>query len=381
MQIAPLAAGVAAAAVTAPLMSAATRRSADSPAPRPWMLTTAAGLGVAALAVAGRGRLPGAGVVAAMAAGIAVGSAAGGVLGGAGVTRAPKQAAPAPSAPSMDPAPTPPAPTAPAPTAPATTAPATTPGSAPPPTAPAPPESTAPAPAPATTVPPPQPERPAPAPDPTPEEPAPPQQPAPVEASSPAAASRPILRVGSRGPEVAQLKERLAQLQYHVDGGDVFTEHTRDAVMAFQKVNGIGRDGAVGPQTRAAMENPRMPDIGTGPAERVVVDKSDQVLYMVHGGRLAYIVPVSTGNPHLADGRGSATPSGSFRIQRKIDGPRHAPLGTLYSPSYFKGGYAFHGSYSIPPTPQSHGCVRVPMWFEKQAFRELPIGFAVQIRE
>lgn len=31
----------------------------------------------------------------------------------------------------------------------------------------------------------------------------------------------------------------------------------------------------------------------------------------------------------------------------------------LYRPRYFVGGYAIHGSPSIPPFPASHGCARV----------------------
>jgi lipoprotein-anchoring transpeptidase ErfK/SrfK len=34
-------------------------------------------------------------------------------------------------------------------------------------------------------------------------------------------------------------------------------------------------------------------------------------------------------------------------------------LGFLYSPFYFYGGYALHGSNSVPAFPASHGCVRV----------------------
>ena len=43
------------------------------------------------------------------------------------------------------------------------------------------------------------------------------------------------------------------------------------------------------------------------------------------------------------------------------------PLGDLYNPLYFNGGIAFHGAYSVPGYPASHGCVRIPMnaaeWF------------------
>jgi lipoprotein-anchoring transpeptidase ErfK/SrfK len=31
----------------------------------------------------------------------------------------------------------------------------------------------------------------------------------------------------------------------------------------------------------------------------------------------------------------------------------------MYKPYYFRGGYAIHGSPSVPGYPASHGCVRV----------------------
>ena len=52
------------------------------------------------------------------------------------------------------------------------------------------------------------------------------------------------------------------------------------------------------------------------------------------------------------------TPRGSYDIERRIDGVRVAPLGRLYRPLYFKGGFAIHGSNNVPGYPASHGCVR-----------------------
>ena len=36
-------------------------------------------------------------------------------------------------------------------------------------------------------------------------------------------------------------------------------------------------------------------------------------------------------------------------------------LGALYNPFYFNKGIAVHGYQSVPPTPASHGCSRIPM--------------------
>src|SRR5205823_1166524 len=80
------------------------------------------------------------------------------------------------------------------------------------------------------------------------------------------------------------------------------------------------------------------------------IDKGHQVLYVVRGGQIALIVPVSTaGIP------GHFTPEGRFAIYRKVVGFDPSPLGTLYDPMYFTGGYAVHGNPSVPPYPASHG--------------------------
>ena len=57
----------------------------------------------------------------------------------------------------------------------------------------------------------------------------------------------------------------------------------------------------------------------------------------------------------------AVTPSGSYRIESQ--GARASATATsasLYNPLYFQGGYAIHGSPSVPARPASHGCVRSP---------------------
>ena len=57
-----------------------------------------------------------------------------------------------------------------------------------------------------------------------------------------------LLRVGSRGPAVVRLQQRLG-----VTADGIFGPHTRAAVRSFQKRHGLLVDGIVGPQTRAAL--------------------------------------------------------------------------------------------------------------------------------
>jgi peptidoglycan hydrolase-like protein with peptidoglycan-binding domain len=163
----------------------------------------------------------------------------------------------------------------------------------------------------------------------------------------------PSLRQGSEGAEVLALQTSLEALGYWLGGPDGHYEHlTQQAVLAFQKANGLGRDGVAGPQTLAALA------IATRPTARVLtdgieIDLDRQVLLVVSGGQVTHVLNTSTGRS------GWRTPPGDFAVQRQIDGTRHAPLGDLYRPKYFNDGIAVHGATSIPGQPASHGCARV----------------------
>jgi lipoprotein-anchoring transpeptidase ErfK/SrfK len=164
----------------------------------------------------------------------------------------------------------------------------------------------------------------------------------------------PDLGPGSSGASVRELEQRLAALHYALLGIDAsFGQDTVDALYAFQKVQGLPR---------------------TGHADRVEVDKGHQVLYVVRGGKVALIVPVSTGGSPE-----KFTPVGTFSVYRKVTGYDPSPLGTLYDPSYFTGGYAIHGNPSVPPYPASHGCVRVPMWVAARLYASMPYGEPVVV--
>ena len=102
---------------------------------------------------------------------------------------------------------------------------------------------------------------------------------------------------------------------------------------------------------------------------REQISDNDLVILDARGGRIALIVPVST-----AGIAGRFTPVGSFEVYRKVAGFDPSPLGTLYDPLYFTGGYAIHGNPSVPPYPASHGCVRVPMWIAPHLYATVPYG-------
>ena len=63
-----------------------------------------------------------------------------------------------------------------------------------------------------------------------------------------------VLEVGSSGENVRKVQQRLIQYDY-LDGeaDGKYGEATRDAVILFQRRNGLSVDGRVGPDTAAAL--------------------------------------------------------------------------------------------------------------------------------
>jgi hypothetical protein len=177
-------------------------------------------------------------------------------------------------------------------------------------------------------------------------------------------AAYPTLRRGSTGPAVRTLQSRLGYLGYWcgtVDG--VFGWLTEQAVLAIQKAAGISRDGIVGPVTWSRLGAGVRPGVRTRTGTWFEVDKARQLCLYVVDGRLTMTLNTSTGSGQRYFSGGAwhvaATPSGSFRVFRKVDGWDVGPLGSLWRPAYFNGGIALHGYGSVPPYPASHGCVRV----------------------
>jgi hypothetical protein len=159
--------------------------------------------------------------------------------------------------------------------------------------------------------------------------------------------------MGSHGPAVLALKQRLWQLRYALPGVDAgFGYATYEAVVAFQKVHGLPRTGRVGPGFWRALWRTSAPRPRVRSGDYLEVDKSRQVLMEVRGGQVERVVHVSTG----ATGN---TPVGTWHVYREVFGWDWV----LYHPMYFLRGFAIHGYPSVPIWPASHGCVRVPLWF------------------
>ena len=172
------------------------------------------------------------------------------------------------------------------------------------------------------------------------------------------------IAAGDAPNRTGSLQQRLDALGYWVptnSGGAGAL--TTQALYALQKSAGIARTGTFDAATQRALDDGLLPTPRSTTGYVAEIDKRRQVLMLVSNGRVVRVINVSTGNgARYRSGSGYATavtPEGNFTVQRQINGLRISELGELFRPKYFTGGYAIHGSPSIPPYPASHGCVRV----------------------
>jgi len=185
-------------------------------------------------------------------------------------------------------------------------------------------------------------------------------------ASAAPAVTHPTLRAGSRGAQVLALQQRLTSLGYWLGRADgQFGDLTRQAVVAVQKVAGQSRDGVCGPATWSGVDAGTRPRAKSAKGHVVEIRKTTQTLLIVDSGVVKGIYNTCTGSnkPYVQGGKThiAVTPSGSFRVFRRVDGWRNGPLGSLYRPQYFNQGIAVHGYPSVPSNPASHGCARVSL--------------------
>ncbi len=187
-----------------------------------------------------------------------------------------------------------------------------------------------------------------------------------VGASTRGRKQRPLTRA-----ELKKAEARLAEMGY---GRDV-----RRALILFQKWEGRKLTGQISRTEFDAIMNAGAPQARDPGYRHVEVDLDRQVLLLTDDeGAITKILPVSTGSNKRYNEKGlrglAYTPTGRFRIYSKISGWRKSPLGLLYYPNYFSDGLAIHGNPSVPNSPQSHGCIRIPMSAAIEVSKALPVG-------
>ena len=197
----------------------------------------------------------------------------------------------------------------------------------------------------------------------------------------------PKLRPGDRSQTVKAVQRHLIELGYIdlAEASGHYDAATAQAVLAFQKVHGLGRDGVVGPATWKALRAnaPAPAPHNNDKGFHVETDLTKQVTYLVTDGKVSAIINASTASGRTYEVKGhvrlAVTPRGSFKIQRKINAWRKSDLGLLYRPAYFSGGYAYHGSFSVPGWPASHGCIRMSIATMDRVYDKLAVGTPVYI--
>lgn len=188
------------------------------------------------------------------------------------------------------------------------------------------------------------------------------------------------LTLGSHGPAVKALQQRLNFLHYYVGKADgQFGWSTMEGVWAFKEVQSGKRvppnPDVVTARTQAQLLNPKKAPVlkPHGGASRIEVNKNLEVLVVYRDNKPVLISHVSTADATRPDGDGWVTPDGKYRAWEFVSGcVADATFGgCMYNPVFFIGtSYAVHGmpdptttfEYDgVPLNPASHGCVRIPL--------------------
>jgi len=183
--------------------------------------------------------------------------------------------------------------------------------------------------------------------------------------------------------EISEARELLDQLGYWINldviGNDVSLRH---ALIAFQKIESRERTGVLTIEELEALRVAQRPQALETGYPHIEIDLHRQVLFVIDvAGVPLRILPISSGSGEFfTEGgvtRQAVTPTGSFKVYRKIEDWRKSPLGLLYYPNYINGGIAIHGNPSVPAHPASHGCIRIPMFASREFSEIATIGMVV----
>ena len=195
-------------------------------------------------------------------------------------------------------------------------------------------------------------------------------------------ASRPTLEAGDSGAWVADLRDRLAALGFRPGEGDEYDSTLAASVIAFEKYHGLERDGVFGSDHWQLLDKAISLPYRADTPTRVEVDLGRQILLLVVEHEPVGIIPVSSANGDTyTSWNGNTvtarTPEGDFSFYREEKGWYRSYLGGLYHPFFFRGGYAIHGSNSVPVYPASHGCIRTRIVDQDWLKQQLEIGMPI----
>jgi len=195
---------------------------------------------------------------------------------------------------------------------------------------------------------------------------------------------------GDTGEDVTRLQTELRNNGFYRGKvtGD-FDPTTESAVIALHKYLGIPRTGdfnALDWIRIALLPEPQIPYRWDEP-DRVEIDTTRQLLFVIRDRRIVGIVPTSTGSGatyySVRSGRNvrSATPHGDFQLNWRQHGWNCDSVTgwCVYNYWGFTEFYGIHGYRSVPAYPASHGCTRVNIWDSDWLDDYLFVGIPVHI--
>ncbi len=177
---------------------------------------------------------------------------------------------------------------------------------------------------------------------------------------------------GSTGRFVQLVQQRLAALHIYTPQSGVYDQGTGLALDAYHRLLGWGTSQTIDARTTSFLLDGwgqfkvRYPRHGT----HAEGDLRDQLLALIHGSRVDWIYPISSGKPS------TPTVLGNFRVYSRV--PGYLPDG-MYDSDFFYGGYAIHGYDPAPDYPASHGCIRLPITDASSVFDWLRYGDGVDV--
>jgi lipoprotein-anchoring transpeptidase ErfK/SrfK len=187
----------------------------------------------------------------------------------------------------------------------------------------------------------------------------------------------PPLRLPAPDPETKTIQARLIELGYLLPGDNDgrFGPATSDALLAFQKWEGLDRTGRADRRTKARLasaQHPTAVSLGvSGKRAEVLLDR--QVALLIKDNRVIRTISVSTGKAS------TPTPPGNYKVYAKIPRWWSTPFREWLPWALpFVGGIAFHELQEVPAYPASHGCVRqrytVARWTYAFAYVGMPVA-------
>lgn len=184
-------------------------------------------------------------------------------------------------------------------------------------------------------------------------------------------------RVGSGASATwnRSLRAALRFRGFHVPSSGSFDYRMGDAVIAFHKAYGRARTSTFerSDWVRLTRDRVQVRDRRSR-GMHIEIDKGRQILMQVTDGRPTFVI-------HISSGATGNTPVGRHSILWKGNWVPSLYGSLLYKSMAFQGAFAIHGYPSVPTTPASHGCVRVPMWIAARLYAKSPVGTPVIVYE